>query len=309
MAGSEAREAGCQPSCGYWGTWLPAPPRESAGALNRALHRGPPDPRARDCVERPPQARMLVRNRTAHHLRIHRRDSRRIREITDDADVLLEFYNYPAEHWIHLRTTNPIESTFATVRLRTRVTKGAGSRAAGIAMSFKLLESAQRRWRIVNDPHLVALVRAEQSSATANSAAADQRRSALRRAAITDPLTPRDAQIVGREPTWPHQALRPHRRHPQPPAHLRTPPRWAIARPSPARRVCLQPRMGDLRVRGSRSACHRSSPPRPARLAAIAAATTAPRSSRVTRQVCRSRRVCGLSPRPAFPADPSPGRA
>jgi hypothetical protein len=74
--------------------------------------------------------------------------------------VLLEFYDYPAEHWVHLRTTNPIESTFATVRLRQRVTKGPGSRAAGIAMAFKLIESAQRRWRAVNAPHLVALVRA-----------------------------------------------------------------------------------------------------------------------------------------------------
>jgi len=81
-------------------------------------------------------------------------------KITDDLDVLLEFYNYPAEHWIHLRTTNPIESTFATVRLRQRVTKGPGSRAAGVAMAFKLIESAQRRWRAVNAPHLVALVRA-----------------------------------------------------------------------------------------------------------------------------------------------------
>jgi transposase-like protein len=62
--------------------------------------------------------------------------------------------------WIHLRTTNPIESTFATVRLRTRVTKGPGSRAAGVAMAFKLIESAQTRWRMVNAPHLVALVRA-----------------------------------------------------------------------------------------------------------------------------------------------------
>ena len=66
----------------------------------------------------------------------------------------------PAEHWIHLRTTNPIESTFATVRLRQRVTKGPGSRAAGVAMAFKLVESAQGRWRAVNAPHLVALVRA-----------------------------------------------------------------------------------------------------------------------------------------------------
>jgi transposase-like protein len=81
-------------------------------------------------------------------------------KISDDLDVLLAFYDYPAEHWIHLRTTNPIESTFATVRLRTRVTKGPGSRAAGVAMAFKLIESAQTRWRAVNAPHLVALVRA-----------------------------------------------------------------------------------------------------------------------------------------------------
>ena len=80
-------------------------------------------------------------------------------KITDDVDVLLAFYDYPAEHWIHLRTTNPIESTFATVRLRQRVTKGPGSRAAGIAMAFKLIQSAQGRWRAVNAPHLVPLVR------------------------------------------------------------------------------------------------------------------------------------------------------
>ncbi len=72
---------------------------------------------------------------------------------------LLTFYDYPAEHWVHLRTTNPMESTFATVRLRTKVTKGHGSKAAGLG-GFKLIESAQRRWRMVNAPHLVALVRA-----------------------------------------------------------------------------------------------------------------------------------------------------
>ena len=83
-----------------------------------------------------------------------------VKKITDDLDVLLTFYDYPAEHWIHLRTSNPIESTFATVRHRTRVTKGPGSRAAGLAMAFKLIESAQDRWRAVNAPHLVALVRA-----------------------------------------------------------------------------------------------------------------------------------------------------
>jgi transposase-like protein len=81
-------------------------------------------------------------------------------KITDCEEVLLAFYDYPAGHWVHLRTTNPIESAFATVRHRTKVTKGPGSRAAGIAMAFKLVEAAQRRWRSVNAPKLVALVRA-----------------------------------------------------------------------------------------------------------------------------------------------------
>ena len=81
-------------------------------------------------------------------------------KISGDLDRLLTFYDFPAEHWIHLKTSNPIESTFATVRLRTKVTKGPGSRAAGLAMAFKLIESAQDRWRAVNGPHLVALVRA-----------------------------------------------------------------------------------------------------------------------------------------------------
>jgi len=80
-------------------------------------------------------------------------------KIVDELDVLLEFYNYPAEHWVHLRTTNPIESTFATVRHRTKVTKGPGSRGAGLAMAFKLIEAAELRWRAVNAPQLVALVR------------------------------------------------------------------------------------------------------------------------------------------------------
>jgi Transposase, Mutator family len=81
-------------------------------------------------------------------------------KITDDLEELLAFFDYPCEHWVHLRTTNPIESTFATVRHRTKVTKGPGSRAAGLAMAFKLIEAAQDRWRAVNAPHIVALVRA-----------------------------------------------------------------------------------------------------------------------------------------------------
>ena len=83
-----------------------------------------------------------------------------VAKITDDLDQLLAFYDFPAEHWVHLRTTNPIESTFSTVRNRTKITKGPGSRAQGIAMAYKLIEAAQLRWRAVNAPHLVALVRA-----------------------------------------------------------------------------------------------------------------------------------------------------
>ncbi len=71
---------------------------------------------------------------------------------SDDLETLLAFFGYPAEHWVHLRTTNPIESTFPTVRLRQRVTKGPGLRAAGVAMAFKLIASAQARWRAVPPP-------------------------------------------------------------------------------------------------------------------------------------------------------------
>ena len=84
-----------------------------------------------------------------------------VAKITDDREALLCFFDFPAEHWLHLRTTNPIESTFSSVRARTRVTKGPGSKQAGLAMVFKLLEAAEQRWRAVNGPHLVALVRAE----------------------------------------------------------------------------------------------------------------------------------------------------
>jgi putative transposase len=83
-----------------------------------------------------------------------------VAKITDDQEQLLAFFQFPAEHWIHLKTSNPIESTFSTVRLRTRVTKGPGSRAAGLAMVFKLVQAAEERWRYLNGPHLVALVRA-----------------------------------------------------------------------------------------------------------------------------------------------------
>ena len=77
-----------------------------------------------------------------------------------DQALLLTFFDYPAEHWRHLRTTNIIESPFATVRLRQRVTKGAGSRTKALMMAFKLLAMAEERWRKVNGSELLSLVRA-----------------------------------------------------------------------------------------------------------------------------------------------------
>jgi len=77
-----------------------------------------------------------------------------------DEEELLAFFDFPAEHWVHLRTANVIESPFATVHLRQRVTKGAGSRRKGLMMAFKLLEMAEKRWRRINGAQLVPLARA-----------------------------------------------------------------------------------------------------------------------------------------------------
>jgi transposase-like protein len=79
--------------------------------------------------------------------------------LTDDAAPLLRFFDFPAAHWKHLRTGNVIESPFATVRLRQRVTKGAGSRRRGLVMAYKLLEQAQGHWRKLDGAHLLPLVR------------------------------------------------------------------------------------------------------------------------------------------------------
>jgi transposase-like protein len=83
-----------------------------------------------------------------------------VSKIVEDKDALLTFYDYPALHWRHLRTTNPIESVFAPVRARTDITKGPGSREAGLSMIYKLIEVAEGRWRKLTGAHLVALVRA-----------------------------------------------------------------------------------------------------------------------------------------------------
>ncbi len=76
--------------------------------------------------------------------------------LIEDREVLLAFYDFPAEQWMHIRTTNPIESTFATVRLRTKRTKGCGSRAACLAMVFKLTMCAERTWRALNGSTLLS---------------------------------------------------------------------------------------------------------------------------------------------------------
>jgi len=75
--------------------------------------------------------------------------------LTKDREVILTFYDFPAEHWIHIRTTNPIESTFATVKHRQRKTKGNGSRLACLTMVFKLMESAEKKWRLLNGSKLL----------------------------------------------------------------------------------------------------------------------------------------------------------
>lgn len=79
-----------------------------------------------------------------------------VAKLDKDWAALTAFYDFPAEHWRHLRTTNAIESSFATVKLRTRVTKGAGSKAAALAMAYKLLDAASERWRRFNGHELVA---------------------------------------------------------------------------------------------------------------------------------------------------------
>jgi hypothetical protein len=75
--------------------------------------------------------------------------------LSKDLDVLLTFYDFPAEHWRHIRSTNAIESSFSTVRLRQRVTKGAGNRTKALTMAFKLLEMAEARWRRINGYKLI----------------------------------------------------------------------------------------------------------------------------------------------------------
>jgi putative transposase len=132
--------------------------RNVLGALPKSVHAG-----ARKALNEIILAEDLEHSRAA--IEAFARDygtkwPKAVAKVADDAEALLCFFDYPAEHWLHLRTTNPIESSFAPVRARTRVTKGPGTRDTGLAMVFKLLQAAEGRWRAVNGPHLVALVRA-----------------------------------------------------------------------------------------------------------------------------------------------------
>jgi putative transposase len=118
-------------------------------------------PRAKDMLHeimRAPDRESALEEMAHFSEELEARYPKAVETLTKDQDQLLRFFDFPAEHWIHLRTTNPVESPFAAVKARTKVTKGAGSRKAGLAMAFKLLLASQQHWRRVNAPHLVALV-------------------------------------------------------------------------------------------------------------------------------------------------------
>ena len=120
-------------------------------------------PRAKDLLHeimRAPDRRSALEDIERFSQEYQAKYPKAVETLTKDQDELLTFFDFPAEHWIHLRTTNPIESTFSTVKARTKKTKGAGSRKAGLAMAFKLLLAAEKRWRRISAPHLVALVQA-----------------------------------------------------------------------------------------------------------------------------------------------------
>ena len=85
----------------------------------------------------------------------HEKFPKAVEKIENDWPQLTAFFRFPASHWQSIRTTNPIESTFATVKLRTKVTKGAGSEKTAAAMAFKLLQEAQKKWRRIRKPEAI----------------------------------------------------------------------------------------------------------------------------------------------------------
>ena len=165
-----ASESGARPGLGFWGALREVFPQTkeqrcwvhaTANVLNALPNSAQPATRRalaeiRDAQDRA-HAEAAIR---AFVEGFGAKWPKAVAKVTEKTEALLAFYEFPAEHWIHLKTTNPIESTFATVRLRTKVTKGPGSKAAGLAMAFKLIQAAEDRWRAVNGSPLVALVRA-----------------------------------------------------------------------------------------------------------------------------------------------------
>jgi hypothetical protein len=107
------------------------------------------------------------------------KDAKVVACLAEHPEELLTFMGFPPEHWVHLRTTNPIEATFAPTRGRAQQTKGAGSRKAGLAMAFKLIESAQGRWRKINAPELAPLVQKNRRVAEEQPPAQSDREEAL----------------------------------------------------------------------------------------------------------------------------------
>ena len=137
-------------------------PRSRAGPLRR-VRKPPPLPTTRieSCSRTNASTREAAEQGTDRfEANYGAKYPKAIASLRRDQDRLLTFFDFPAEHWKHIRTSNPIESTFATVRLRQRVTKGPGSRIRGLTMAFKLIQMAQDRWRRLNASHLLPLVRA-----------------------------------------------------------------------------------------------------------------------------------------------------
>jgi putative transposase len=144
----ETREQGCW--CHKLSNVLDKLPRRLHSRAKRALHEMMYAARRSDCEA----ARMRF---AAEYQAKH---PKAVESLTASWERLISFFEFPAEHWKHLRTTNVIESAFATVRLRERVTKGAGSRTKGLLMAFKLLDMAEQRWRRLDGSALLPLVRA-----------------------------------------------------------------------------------------------------------------------------------------------------
>ena len=144
----ESREQGCW--CHKLVNVLDKLPRRLQPRAKRALHE------MMYAASRPECAAARIRFADEYQVKY----PKAVESLVANWERLTAFFDFPAEHWKHLRTTNVIESAFATVRLRERATRGAGSRTKGLLMAFKLLEMAQQRWRRLDGASLLPLVRA-----------------------------------------------------------------------------------------------------------------------------------------------------